>query len=101
MPSEVATGHANGLPRLVVPRMVPPSRRMPVTSRGVSTRDRSGSMSPSKLSSRPTTSMPLLDGLDQGADDRVEAGHIAAAGEDTDAVDRRHGCESCRKAPAV
>ena len=33
---------------------------MPRTSRGVSTRDRPGSMSPSKLSSRPMHSMPLL-----------------------------------------
>src|SRR6185436_10969579 len=40
--------------------MVPPSRRMPVTSFGVRMRDRVGSSSPSKLSSRPTTSMPAL-----------------------------------------
>ena len=32
----VSTGYANGLPRLVVPRMVPPRRRMPVTSFGPS-----------------------------------------------------------------
>ena len=40
--------------------MVPPRRRMPVTSLAESTRDRFGSISPSKLSSRPTTSMPSL-----------------------------------------
>ena len=40
--------------------MVPPRRRMPVTSLADSTRDRFGSIRPSKLSSRPTTSMPLL-----------------------------------------
>src|SRR2546421_528803 len=34
---------------------------MPVTWRGVRTRDRSGSMRPSKLSSSPTHSMPELD----------------------------------------
>src|SRR5262245_25572901 len=34
---------------------------MPVTSRGVSRRERSGSMRPSKLSSRPRHSMPALD----------------------------------------
>src|SRR5258708_35552973 len=34
---------------------------MPVTSRGVRTRERFGSIRPSKLSSRPTTSIPELD----------------------------------------
>ena len=42
------------------PRMVPPRRRMPVTSLGVRMRDRDGSSRPSKLSSRPTTSIPAL-----------------------------------------
>ena len=79
---------SNGLPRLMVPRIVPPRRRMPVTSRGVSTRERSVSIRPSKLSSRPTHSMPAFDGrLDDGADDGVEAGRVAAAGEDADALD--------------
>ena len=40
--------------------MVPPSRRMPVTSLGVSCRVRDGSRSPSKLSSSPITSTPAL-----------------------------------------
>src|SRR5665213_3091565 len=55
------TGCWNGSPRLTVPRIVPPLRRMPVTSRGVRTRDRSVSIRPSKLSSSPTHSMPLFD----------------------------------------
>src|SRR5829696_7513307 len=41
--------------------MVPPMRRMPVTSLGVNLRQRSGSISPSKLSSRPITSHLQLD----------------------------------------
>ena len=53
-PSEVCTSKVTGLPVLSVPRMVPPSRRMPVTSRGVSRRERSISRRPSKLSSIPT-----------------------------------------------
>ena len=91
---------ANGLPRLIVPRIVPPSRRMPVTSRGVSTRERPGSIRPSKLSSRPMHSMPAVGGgLDDRADDRVEAGCVAAAGEDADACDR--GCHGSTIANAI
>ena len=40
-PSDVSTIEVTGLPVLRVPRMVPPRRRMPVTSRGVRTRERS------------------------------------------------------------
>ena len=59
---------------------------MPVTSRGVSTRERPGSIRPSKLSSRPMHSMPAFAGrLDDGADDGVEAGRVAASGEDAEA----------------
>src|SRR3989442_1187204 len=36
---------------------------MPVTSRGVSLRERFGSMRPSKLSSRPVHSIPALDAV--------------------------------------
>ena len=61
---------------------------MPVTSRGVSTRERSGSIRPSKLSSRPMHSMPLLDAdFDDGADDGVEARRVAAAGQDAEALE--------------
>ena len=60
-PSEVWIVLTNGSPVLTVPRMVPPRRRMPVTSFGVSERDRLNSRSPSKLSSMPTTSAPALD----------------------------------------
>jgi hypothetical protein len=38
-PSRSSTSELSGLPVFSVPRIVPPSRRMPVTSRGVSTRD--------------------------------------------------------------
>ena len=41
-PCGVTIGSAKGFPRLTVPRMVPPSRRMPVTSRGTSGGDFSG-----------------------------------------------------------
>ena len=76
---------------LTVPRMVPPRRRMPVTSRGPSTRERPGSMSPSKLSSSPMHSMcAIVRGLDDRADDGVETGCIAAAGEDPESCDRCH-----------
>src|SRR5512138_425073 len=59
-PSEVLIIDSKGLPELSVPRMVPPRRRMPVTSRGARIRERSNSSSPSKLSSRPTQPMPLF-----------------------------------------
>src|SRR5215470_11745965 len=59
-PSEVVMTDSNGLPELSVPRIVPPSRRMPVTSRGARMRERSNSSSPSKLSSRPTHPIPLF-----------------------------------------
>ena len=91
-------GTRTGCRVLIVPRIVPPRRRMPVTSRGVSTRERSGSSRPSKLSSMPRHSMPLFAGaLDDGADDGVQAGRVAAAGEDADACDRGHGVECSRK----
>ena len=49
-------------------------RRMPVTSFGVRARERSGSIRPSKLSSRPRTShLQLAADFDDGADDGVEA----------------------------
>ena len=58
---------------------------MPVTSLGVSTRVREGSSSPSKLSSSPMTSiLAFVRGLDDGPDDGVQSGGIAAAGEDAD-----------------
>src|SRR5579864_620951 len=44
-----------GLPRLVVPRMVPPRGRMPLTSFSVSSKDFSGQMRPSKPSGMPMT----------------------------------------------
>ena len=45
---------------------------------------------PSKLSSRPTTSqLQLAAGLDDGADDGVETGRVAAAGHDTNAANGR------------
>ena len=75
-----------------VPRIVPPSRRMPVTSRGVSTRERSGSSRPSKLSSMPTVfDAAVPGGFDDGADDGVQAGRVAAAGQNADTCDRGIG----------
>src|SRR5438270_902273 len=44
-----------GLPRLVVPRMVPPRGRMPLTSLSVSSHDFSGQIRPSKPSGMPIT----------------------------------------------
>ncbi len=91
---------SNGLPVLSVPRIVPPRRRMPVTSRGVSTRERSGSSRPSKLSSMPRVSMPLFQAaLDDGADDGVQPGRVAAAGEHADTCDRGHRGESLAGSP--
>ena len=47
--------------------------------------DRSGSISPSKLSSRPTHSMPRVRGrLDNGTNHGVQAGRVTAAGEDAE-----------------
>ncbi len=51
---------SKGFPRFTVPRTVPPSLMMPRTSCAVMMRERPGSMRPSKLSSRPTHSIPLL-----------------------------------------
>src|SRR5579862_1106293 len=44
-----------GLPRLVVPRIVPPRGRIPLTRSSVSSKDFSGQISPSKPSGMPTT----------------------------------------------
>src|SRR4030088_404508 len=49
-----------GLPRLVVPRMVPPRGRMPLTSFSVSSNDFSGQIRPSKPSGMPITFHPYL-----------------------------------------
>ena len=87
-PSEVVIRRTNGSPVLTVPRIVPPRRRMPVTSLVVSTRQRLNSSRPSKLSSMPMTStLALHAGLDDGADDGVQAGRVTAAGEDADFPD--------------
>src|SRR6059058_5393945 len=46
---------AKGLPRFVVPRIVPPRGRMPLTSLSVSSYDFSGQIRPSKPSGMPIT----------------------------------------------
>ena len=82
----VSTGYANGLPRLVVPRIVPPIRRMPVTSLGVSDARAVRLDQAVEAVLEAEHSMPeLVRRLDDGADDGVQAGRIAAAGEHADA----------------
>ena len=64
---------------------------MPVTSRGVSTRERSGSMQAVEaVLEADALDAGVAGGLDDGADDGVQAGRVAAAGEDADARDRGH-----------
>ena len=83
------SGYANGLPRLVVPRIVPPMPRMPVTSRGVSGRERSGSMQAVEaVLEADDLAAGVGRRLDDGADDRVQARGVAAAGQDADACER-------------
>jgi hypothetical protein len=60
---------------------------MPVTSLGVSSRALSVWIRPSKLSSRPQTCAPALCAVfTTGADDRVQAGGVAATGQHSDAL---------------
>ena len=65
---------------------------MPVTSRGVSTRERSGlEEAVEAVLDADGISMPALAAvLTTGADDRVEARRVAAAGENADTGNRRH-----------
>ena len=85
VPSDVAIGYANGLPRLVVPRIVPPRRRMP---RDVPRRERPRAVGLDEPVEAVLEADALDAGvvrrLDDGADDGVEAGRVAAAGEDAD-----------------
>ena len=62
-----------------------------MTSCGVSTRVRDGSSSPSKLSSSPIDLDSGVEcGFDDGADDGIEPGRVAAAGQDANASDVGH-----------
>ena len=64
---------------------------MPVTSRGVSTRERPGSMqSVEAVFEADALDAGVAGGFDDGADDGVQTGRVAAAGEHADARDRRH-----------
>ena len=69
MPFPASIGYSNGLPRLVVPRIVPPSRRMPVTSRGV--RGASGRVEQAVEAVLEADDLDagVEGGLDDGADD--------------------------------
>ena len=71
-----------------------------MTFRGVNGRDLSVYIRPSKLFSRPSTRHAGVGRrLDDGADDRVEAGSVAATGEDTNLVHGRHGFPTINRAP--
>ena len=62
-----------------------------MTSRGVSTRERfSLEQAVEAVLDADRLDAGVGGRLDDGADDRVETGRVAAAGEDTDASDRRH-----------
>ena len=62
---------------------------MPVTSRGVSTRERSSlEEAVEAVFDADRFDAAVGGGLDDGADDGVEAGRVAAAGENADASDR-------------
>ena len=92
MPSLVDTGYANGLPRLVVPRIVPPRRRMPVTSFGTKHARAAGlDEAVETVFDAQHFDAAVARGLDDRADDGVQPRCVSAAGEDADAPDLWHG----------
>ena len=87
-PSEVVIRRTNGSPVLTVPRIVPPRRRMPVTSLVVRTRAAIELQQAVEAVFDADHVQPGVDaGLDDGADHSVQTRRVTAAGEDPDFID--------------
>ena len=84
-------GFWNGSPLFTVPRMVPPRRRMPVTSRGVSSRDFSGiDQTIEAVFQADDRHARVVGRFHDGADDGVQTGSVTAAGENANFFDGGH-----------
>ena len=93
-PSEVATDAANGLPRVdrAEDRAAEAQDAGDVARRQLA-RAVGLEQAVEAVLEAEARDAGVAGGLDDRADDRVEAGSVAAAGEDADAFDRRHACD--------